>query len=309
MSAGQRVRSAERRREPRLPRASNSAPEIFLWSRAPSGPPRSSRSPGSSPTGSRSRPAGDPPFPHDPGSVIDVWARWDSAGSCESPSRGTTPLGESARSSRSTATVGALGRVLLGHYVLAGIRVSLAGASARSCSYTGSRRNGSAPTARGAPSSTSPSSRCPSSCRRSTASRSTCCSRWPPSCSPSAGASSSRAAAGLAMLTRATGVALLPSLVLLAWRERRPARALPRSSSRRSLRRLSARALAGDGDPWAFLRAQELWHRHLSPAGPARRDLGRARAGWAGIEQLASGSHTHIYWTRGAGHRPIRARR
>ena len=84
--------------------------------------------------------------------------------------------------------------------------------------------------------------------------------------------------AGLALLTRPAAVALLPPLVLLAWR----------SPQRRRARRAGsplAPALFAvfplvlwqqTGDPWAFARSQELWHRHLSPAGPARRDLGRA---------------------------------
>ena len=65
--------------------------------------------------------------------------------------------------------------------------------SPRSCSCTGSRRSGSAPTAPGGPCSTWPCSRSRSSCRPSTASRSTSCSRSPPSCSPSGGASRLRA--------------------------------------------------------------------------------------------------------------------
>ena len=47
-----------------------------------------------------------------------------------------------------------------------------------------------------------------------------------------------------------------------------------------------------------------IWHRHLSPAGPLGGIWDGLRAGWAGVEQLASGSHTHVYWTAGAGQRP-----
>ena len=36
-------------------------------------------------------------------------------------------------------------------------------------------------------------------------------------------------------------------------------------------------------------------------------DLFGLRAGWAGVEQLASGSHTHIYWTPVRNTDPIRA--
>ena len=52
-----------------------------------------------------------------------------------------------------------------------------------------------------------------------------------------------------------------------------------------------------EDDPWQFLHAQRLWSRHLSPAGPLGGIWDGLRAGWAGVEQLASGSHTHVYWT------------
>ncbi len=51
------------------------------------------------------------------------------------------------------------------------------------------------------------------------------------------------------------------------------------------------------GDAWGFARSQELWHRHLSPAGPLGGIWSGLSAGWAGVRQLASGSHTHLYWT------------
>jgi len=63
---------------------------------------------------------------------------------------------------------------------------------------------------------------------------------------------------------------------------------------------------AADDDPWRFLHAQRLWNRHLSPAGPLGGVWDGLRAGWAGIEQLASGSHTHRYWTPVQNTDPIR---
>jgi hypothetical protein len=74
-------------------------------------------------------------------------------------------------------------------------------------------------------------------------------------------------AAGLALLTRSAGVALLAGLVVLAW------------PSRGAVARLviapvlfAAYPLAlwiWIDDPWAWLHAQEsIWHRHLSAAGP-----------------------------------------
>ena len=64
---------------------------------------------------------------------------------------------------------------------------------------------------------------------------------------------------------------------------------------------------AAEGDPWGFLHAQRLWSRHLSPAGPLGGIWDGLRAGWAGVEQLASGSHTHVYWTPVQDSDPIRA--
>ena len=114
--------------------------------------------------------------------------------------------------------------------------------------------------------------------------------------------------AGLALLTRPAGVALLPALALLAWRERHRARALASLAVAPLL--FAAYPLylwQAEGDAWAFLHAQRLWSRHLSPAGPLGGIWDGLRAGWAGIEQLASGSHTHVYWTAVRNTDPIRA--
>jgi hypothetical protein len=51
------------------------------------------------------------------------------------------------------------------------------------------------------------------------------------------------------------------------------------------------------GDAWAFARAQGVWHRHLSPAGPLGGVWDGLRAAWAGVRQVASGSNAHVYWT------------
>src|SRR6476646_7834906 len=131
VSAGQRVRLPKRtaRREMRRPRAGNPAPEIFLWSRlaiwsaamfsffvfVPNRHPRAAV-------------WDDPKLTHDLGAITDVWARWDSVwflriaehgyGSAEGAAAAFYPL--------YPAAVSLLGRVLFGHYVLAGILVSLA---------------------------------------------------------------------------------------------------------------------------------------------------------------------------------------
>ncbi|MGI8422201.1 MAG: mannosyltransferase family protein, partial [Gaiellaceae bacterium] len=82
---------------------------------------------------------------------------------------------------------------------------------------------------------------------------------------------------GLAILTRAVGFALLPALALLAWPDRR---ALARLAV--ALPIVAAYPLLlwqQLGDPWAFWGAQDLWHRHISKAGP----LGGI---WYGLQAL-----------------------
>jgi hypothetical protein len=103
--------------------------------------------------------------------------------------------------------------------------------------------------------------------------------------------------AGLALLTRIAGLALLPALALMAWRS---------PDRRRALAGLAIPAViftaypiylaVSTGDGWAFLHSQGLWHRHFSLAGPLGGIWDGLRSGWAAIEQFASGSHTHNYW-------------
>jgi Mannosyltransferase (PIG-V) len=76
-------------------------------------------------------------------------------------------------------------------------------------------------------------------------------------------------AAGLAILTRIVGVALLPSLVLLAWRHRNRARALAGVALALPVAAVYPLLLWQQiGDPWAFVHAEDRWHRHFSYAGP-----------------------------------------
>ena len=313
MSAGQRVREPRTaRRELRLPRAGNPVPEIFLWTRAaiwaaalfalfvfvPNRHPRAAR-------------WDDPTLTHDLGAVTDVWARWDSVWFLRIAEHGydATTGAASAFYPLYPATVSVLGRAFFGHYVLAGIAISLA---ASFCAFLllyelAEERLG----ADGARRAVLYLALFPFAFffqavyseslyllltiaafvfaeRR----------RY-----PAAGA-----VAGLALLTRPTGVALLPALALLAWRERDRIRALvwlalaPLMFAAYPLYLWQA-----DGDPWAFLRAQRLWSRHLSLAGPFGGIWDGLRAGWAGVEQLASGSHTHVYWTAVRDTDPIRA--
>jgi 4-amino-4-deoxy-L-arabinose transferase-like glycosyltransferase len=313
VSAGQRVRSPKRttRRELRLPSAGNPAQEIFLWTRAaiwagalfsffvfvPNRHPR----------------AGTwdvPELTHDLGAVTDVWARWDSVWFLRIAEHGYDAAsgGAAAFYPLYPAAVGVLGRALFGHYVLSGILVSLAAAFGAFLLLhrLAEERLG----ADGA--------------RRAVLYLAV----FPFALFLQAVYSESLyllltlaafvlverrrflaagAVTGLALLTRPTAAALLPALALLAWRERDRARALASLAVAPLLFAVYPLYLwRAEGDPWAFLRAQELWSRHLSAAGPLGGIWDGVRAGWAGVQQLASGSHTHVYWTPVQDTDPIR---
>jgi hypothetical protein len=74
---------------------------------------------------------------------------------------------------------------------------------------------------------------------------------------------------GLAILTRLTGIALLPALGLLAWRQRDRLRSLAGLALAIPVAALFPLLLWQQGrSPWAFWQAQDQWHRHISWAGP-----------------------------------------
>jgi hypothetical protein len=284
VGAGQRV---SERRTPRLDLrlagARNPAPEIFLWSRAaiwvgallalawfePNRHPQADR--------------WDTPRLHELGAVIDVWARWDSdfflriaEDGYDRASAAFFPL--------YPAAVGVLGRILLGHYVLAGLVLSLAAAlAAFVLLYQLAEPRLGADGARRAV---------------------LYLALFPTALFLQAVYSESLflalalgafllaergrflgagAVAGLALLTRPAGLALLPPLMLLAWRSPDRARALAALGPAPAAFALFPLVLWQQvGDPWAFLDAQERWQRHLSVAGP----LGGI---WEGIRVVVEG--------------------
>jgi hypothetical protein len=102
---------------------------------------------------------------------------------------------------------------------------------------------------------------------------------------------------GLAILTRVAGLALLPAILVLAWRspERR----------RAALSLCIAPALASLYPLWFQLKWHAIfapfagesgWGRHFSAAGPFGGLWRGLQAAWAGIEQLATNDRTHVYW-------------
>jgi hypothetical protein len=102
---------------------------------------------------------------------------------------------------------------------------------------------------------------------------------------------------GLAVLTRIAGVALLPPLVWMAWRD--PER-------RRALANLVVMPVLGGLYPlWLQLKLhaprsefsnEAGWNRHVSHAGPFGGLWHAAQASWGAVEQLATGDRVHRYW-------------
>jgi len=300
VNAVQRVRGRRAARgELRFVGAPNPVPELFLWSRAaiwaaalfalyafePSRHPEAAR-------------WDDPSVTRDLGSAIDVWARWDSVFFLRIAEHGYDAA-SAAFYPLYPLLVGGLGRVLLGHFVLAGVVVSLAASLAallllhrvaeERLGADGARR--AALYLALAPMALFLQAVYSEALYLLLALGSFVLAerrRWLPA----------GVLAGLALLTRIAGLALLPALALLAWRSPERRRALLSLAAAPALFALYPLHLAvRTGDPWAFLHAQELWQRHLSWAGPFGGLWDGLRAGWAGIRQLVSGSHTHAYWS------------
>lgn len=300
MSAGQQVRAPRTaRRELRLPRAWNPAPEIFLWTRAaiwaaalfslfvfvPNRHPRAAR-------------WDDPSLTHDLGAVTDVWARWDSVWFLRIAKHGYDAASGAASAFYPLypGTVGVLGRVLFGHYVLAGILVSLAAAfgSFLLLHRVAEERLG----ADGARRAVLYLAVFPFALfLQAVYSESlflllvlaafTLAER-----NRFAGAG---LVAGLAILTRAAGLALLPALALLAWHHRDRLRALAGVALAAPVAAVYPLVLWQQlDDPWAFANAQDRWHRHLSWAGPFGGIWDGLVAGWRGLEQFVVGHGTHV---------------
>ena len=209
---------------------------------------------------------------HDLGAVVDVWARWDSDWFLRIAENGYSwPSSTPAFFPLYPSLVAGLGWVLLGHHVLAGVLISLAAGAAAfvllfrltdlKLGEEAARRTvlflAVAPTSLffGAVYSESLFLLLAVACFL-LAERGRF---W-----------QAGAAAGLALLTRSAGVALLPALVVLAWRAPNRLRALAGVALAPLLFALYPLLLAiWIGRPLAFLDAQKVvWERRLSPAGP-----------------------------------------
>jgi Mannosyltransferase (PIG-V) len=242
-----------------------------------------------------------PELTRDLGLLIDVWARWDSVWFLRIAEDGYGAAEEAAAAFYPLypLVVGVLGRVLLGHYVLAGVLISLV---ATLGSFVLLYRLADEKLG-------------PEGAWRAVLYLAV----FPFAVFLGAVYSEalflflalgsfalaergrflgSGVAAGLALLTRPLGVALLPALALIAWRSADRGRALARLAAAPALFALYPLYLWWKlDDPFAFVRAQETWGRHLSWAGPLGGLWDGLRAGWAGVRQLVSGSDTTRYWS------------
>jgi hypothetical protein len=299
MRVGQRLREdLGARREMRIELASTPALGIYVWSRAaiwvatifaffffePNRNPNAGR--------------WDTPRMHDLGYVTDLWARWDSDFFLRIAQDGYD-RSAAAFHPLYPALLAGLARILFGHYVLAGVVVSLVAAlgSFVLLHRTAEERLG----AEGA--------------RRTVLYLAV----FPMALFLQAVYSESLflflalaafalaerrrfavagVLTGLAILTRAAGLALLPALALLAWRSRERLRAIAGIALAIPIAAAYPLLLWQQvDDPWAFAHAQDRWHRHLSAAGPLGGIWNGLVAGWHGLEQFVVGHGTNVSGT------------
>jgi hypothetical protein len=300
VGVGQRVRTARARdsEAPRPAAARNPALEIFLWSRAAIW--LLALLALTALDGSRNPKAwkwDDPALTHDLGRVTDVWARWDSVWFLRIAAHGYgAHAHDAAFFPLYPGAVAVLGRVLGGHYVLAGITISLvAGLAAFMLLYRLAEPRLGADGA-----------------RRTVLYLAV----FPMSLFLGAVYTESLflllavgafllaergrfleagVVTGLALLTRPAALALLPAIALLAWRSGR-LHAVARLMVAPALFCVYPLVLWSQvGRPFDFLGAQRHW-RHLSAGGPFGGLWDGLRSGAAGIRQLWVGDGGRVYW-------------
>jgi Mannosyltransferase (PIG-V) len=211
----------------------------------------------------------DSPLIHDLGSFTDIWARWDSVFFVRIAEHGYDQA-SAAFYPLYPGLVAALGRVFFGHYVVAGIVISLAAAlGAFALLYRiASERLGSD----GAQRTVLYLAIFPMALFLQAVYSESLYLLLVLAAFVAAERGRFAAAgllSGLAILTRITGVALLPALAVLAWRARDRPRALAGLALAVPVAAVYPLLLWQQvDDPWAFWNAQDQWHRHLSRAGP-----------------------------------------
>jgi hypothetical protein len=105
------------------------------------------------------------------------------------------------------------------------------------------------------------------------------------------------AAAGLALLTRPTGIALLPALAIFAWRQPSRLRGLASLAVAPALFAIYPLVLERQtGDAWRFLHVEGSWYRETPLLGPLEGLYRGAQAAWAGARQLLQGTDERWFW-------------
>jgi hypothetical protein len=240
----------------------------------------------------------DSPFLHDLGYATDVWARWDSAWFLRIAEHGYgSAEGTAAFYPLYPGLVAGLGRIFGGHFLLAGLVLSLACCLAAFVLLDRLARPllGESGAARAVlyiavfPMSLFLQAVYAESLYLVLVLAAFLFARR-------GGFAKAGVAAGLALLTRPAAVALAPALALMAWRSGDRRRAFASLLVAPVL--FAAYPLTlwrQTGDAWGFLHSESIWHRRASPAGPFGGIRDGLVAGWEGLRQLASGSAEHVY--------------
>ncbi|MDP9491751.1 MAG: glycosyltransferase family 39 protein [Actinomycetota bacterium] len=242
-----------------------------------------------------------PELTRDLGLLVDVWARWDSVWFLRIAQDGYSSTEDAAAAFYPLypLLVGVLGRVLFGHYVLAGVLISLAAAFGAFVLLhrLAAPRLGQEGALRAVlylaifPFAIFLGAVYSESLFLLAALASFALAER-------GNFLGAGVAAGLAWLTRPLGIALLPALALIAWRTPERRGALARLATAPAIFSLYPLYLWWRlDDPLAFVHAEGTWSRHVSPVGPLGGIWDGLRAGWAGVRQLASGSDATRYWS------------
>jgi len=233
------------------------------------------------------------------GYATDVWARWDSFWFLRIAEHGYDDTASTAFYPLYPALVGVLGRIFGGHYVVAGIAISLAACLASFVLlYRLVLQRFPAEVAARAvlflavfPTAFFLQAVYSEALFLALALGAFLCAER-----DRFGAAA--ALTGLAILTRPTGLALVPALLFLAWKA---------PTGRRSLVYIAAAVSAALGvyalvlwqqlgRPFAFVHTEGQWFRETSPLGPLGGLWDAAHATWAGVLQLTVGSEENSYW-------------
>jgi hypothetical protein len=241
-----------------------------------------------------------PPWLHDLGRVVDIWARWDSAWFVKIAEHGyASGEGAPAFYPLYPALVGVVGRAIDGHFVLAGVLIS---ATAAAFAFVALYRLADLLVDEEAAGRTVlylavfPMTLFLSAVYSESLFLALACASF--LLAERGRMTLAAGAAGLAALTRPIGFLLIPSLAVIGWQQGR----------RRSLSWLvlvpavflvyPAVLVAQGRAAFSFVGVEtsDIWLRHFSRAGPLGGLWEGLRAGALGVEQFVVGN-THSTWT------------